>query len=334
MKHISLLFYLALFILAVAIFRFFSTQEREVLSFYGFAESLETEINYNYPVVVKSIKVKQGQEVKGGDLLMTLRKETNTDAFEGYNLRVRQIETEAKIWEDDKKNELRKLEDELRRELAEIDGKIKQLQQSQKSKSLLYDGLQTLALNDTIVSRDSLEIIRLKAEKTDVQTSLNNSMEFVKQELKSGMQPFLQEISLLESEKLFYDTNKIKEIEVFAPHDGIVGNLMCKEGEYIPSYKTLMSFYEPHSSLVKGFVHEDLTLSVSIGDNLKISSLKDENIKYMGKVIGLGSRIVEIPLRLRKIPEVKVFGREVLIEITKDNVFLQKEKVSASYVAE
>ena len=39
------------------------------LSFYGFAESRATEINYNYAVVVDKILVTPGQEVKSGQVL-------------------------------------------------------------------------------------------------------------------------------------------------------------------------------------------------------------------------------------------------------------------------
>jgi len=99
----------------------------------------------------------------------------------------------------------------------------------------------------------------------------------------------------------------------------------------VPSFNTLLSFYEPHSGLIKGYVHEDLTLQVALDDIYAISSLKDADIQYDGKVIGLGSRIVEIPTRLRKITEVKTYGREVLLEISRDNQFLQKEKVSIGF---
>ena len=87
----------------------------------------------------------------------------------------------------------------------------------------------------------------------------------------------------------------------------------------------------PHSRLIKGYVHEDLTLEVSIADKFTVSSLKDGAVSYPGRVVGLGSRIVEIPSRLRKNPDFKTYGREVLIEITKVNQFLQKEKVAISY---
>jgi len=112
----------------------------------------------------------------------------------------------------------------------------------------------------------------------------------------------------------------------------LIGNIYCKEAEHVPAYKTLLSFYEPHSALIRGFVHENMTLSVDIGHRFTVSSLKDETITYEGKVVGLGSRIVEIPVRLRKMEQVKTYGREVLVSIPKDNLFLQKEKVAMNHV--
>ena len=125
-----------------------------------------------------------------------------------------------------------------------------------------------------------------------------------------------------------------QDITVTAPMDGLIGNIFCKEAEHISSYKTLLTFYEPHSGIIKGYVHEDLTLQVAIGSQFRVSSLKDDSKYYDGKVVGLGSRIVEIPARLRKVADLKTYGREVLIEIEKNNTFLQKEKVDISHVQE
>ena len=74
-------------------------------------------------------------------------------------------------------------------------------------------------------------------------------------------------------------------------------------------------------------MHESLILHVSVGDSLEVGSTSQPEHRIMGKVTGLGSRIVEIPERLRKHPQLKTYGREVLIQIPAQNPFLQKEKV-------
>ena len=66
--------------------------------------------------------------------------------------------------------------------------------------------------------------------------------------------------------------------------------------------------------------------------SISIFSRLRPDIQNKGVVTTLGSRIVEIPPRLRKIKELKTFGREIIIEIPSDNPFLQKEKVILNLV--
>jgi hypothetical protein len=130
----------------------------------------------------------------------------------------------------------------------------------------------------------------------------------------------------LEYEKEYFQKEE-KKLQILAPSDGLIGNLRCKEGEHISSFNTLISFYQQNPTIVKGFVHENLILHVQVGDTLEVTSSLHPAHTVMGTVSGLGFRIVEIPERLRKRPEIKTYGREVLIQIPPDNPFLQKEKV-------
>jgi len=124
-----------------------------------------------------------------------------------------------------------------------------------------------------------------------------------------------------------YYKEEEKSLQILAPSDGLIGNILCKEGENIAAFTTLINFYERNPTIVKGYVHESLILQVKEEDSLLVSSSLHPYQPIRGEVIGLGSRIVEIPERLRKIPELKTYGREVLIKIPAANPFLQKEKV-------
>lgn len=119
---------------------------------------------------------------------------------------------------------------------------------------------------------------------------------------------------------------------IYAPKDGLIGNIHCLEGEHKSSFSTLITFYERNPTLVRGYVHESLIVHVKEGDTLEVSSILHPEQKGFGLVGGLGSRIVEIPERLRKIPEIKTYGREVLIQIPPNNPFLQKEKVVLNFL--
>jgi multidrug resistance efflux pump len=177
------------------------------------------------------------------------------------------------------------------------------------------------------------EIKDLRKEYANQEKSYNLGIKGLQQELSLGESPYREQIKRLRAEQEFDQAQRLLSIVVTAPTDGLIGNISCKEEEHIPAYTALLSFYEPHSGIVKGYVHEDLTLQVQVGDRFMATSLKDKNMEYEGKVIGLGSRIVEIPSRLRKVPDFKSYGREVLVEITKDNSFLQKEKVSLRFIS-
>jgi len=131
----------------------------------------------------------------------------------------------------------------------------------------------------------------------------------------------------VENQKSILTTEKGK-LNIVAPANGVIGNISTKKDELAKAFRTLMTFYQEKPTRVKGYVHENLLILVHIGDSLQIAStLKPDNV-VTGVVVGLGSRIVEIPERLRKMPTIKTYGREVIVAIPSDNSFLQKEKVS------
>ena len=303
------------------------------LSFYGFAESEETEINYNYPVVVEKIQVTEGQAVKEGDVLLQLTRRKSKETMEDQSFRIAALKADESIWRQKKENQIAELELTKQNKLALMETKMKQLKKELDFKKSLAKNLQSISPASSEYQPLEEELKELDLEKTNFCKAHELKMTGLQQELQLGDNPYREQIKRLTAEQTFEAAQKVQPIVVTAPTDGLIGNIICKEGEHIPSYTTLMSFYEPHSSLIKAYVHEDLTLKVHPGDSYRISSLKDPTINYTGKVIGLGSRIVEIPTRLRKIPEIKSYGREVLIAISKENLFLIKEKVSLSSIS-
>lgn len=326
-------FYIVLLLLAIgAVSLLPSAGDSTTLSFYGFSESNETEINYNYPVVVESILVKPGEEVKEGQTLLKIARIKSKEVLSDQDFKISELRSEAQMWKQKNEDRLRVEELELNNAMAAIDEEISQLQQELAYKKSLVDGLSTIQSADVDYSPIEGEIKELSSKKLRLRQESQIKMDVINKELAMGDNPYIQKINRLQQEKDFEASQAKQDIVVTAPMAGLIGNIFCKEAEHITSYKTLMTFYEPHSGTIKGYVHEDLTLQVEIGSKFKVSSLKDQTMHYAGQVVGLGSRIVEIPVRLRKNPDFKTYGREVLIEIDKNNTFLQKEKVAISYV--
>ncbi|MEM6319895.1 MAG: hypothetical protein AAF960_19645, partial [Bacteroidota bacterium] len=196
----------------------------------------------------------------------------------------------------------------------------------------LYKDLQNVTPAEKTYSPTEIKIAALEKEKATIRRKISLEITNLRSEISLGENPYQAEIRRLEAEKKFDQANKKIPLQMEAPTDGVIGNIYCKEAEHIPSYKTLVSFYEPNPSLVKGFVQEDLILHVALQDSFLVRSTKDPVATCYGIVTGLGSRIIEIPERLRKIPTMKTYGREVLVSIPKTNNFLQKEKVILEFL--
>jgi multidrug resistance efflux pump len=302
------------------------------LSFYGFASSRSTEINSNYPVVVEQVLVKPGQEVEKGEVLLHVSRRKSKETLEDQTFRIAELKAEEALWKQKQKNDIEELKTQKKAELTEINTEIESLENELIFKKSLVEGLTFIEPAITTYKPLEQRITKNKQKAIDLKRILDLKINGLETELSLGQSPYNEQVKRLLAEKKFDKQQQVVPIVVTAPTNGLVGNISCKEAEHISSYTTLLTFYEPHSGRIKGFIHEDLTLKVELGQEFLISSLKDEDTACKGKVVGLGSRIVEIPSRLRKIKSIKVYGREVLIEIPKNNPFLQQEKVCINFI--
>ena len=303
--------------------------------FYGFAENKETELSHNESVEIKKILVTPGQQVKKGQLLMEVF-EASTD----YKIDRASSDLQRLAAVDEQKRQsildkIQQLQTKRQIEVAEIDSDIRSLKSKiEYNKSLLEDLKSIDQTNGSDGNSPSaMALANLEERRRLVVEPIDLEVNQLRQELSNLGAPSQIEQQKLKSEIDYYKTEKDK-FSVVAPSDGLIGNILCKEGENVQSFRTLLNFYERNPTLVKGFVHESLILEVNVGDTLQVSSSLHPTQFITGDVIGLGTRIVEIPERLRKIPSVKTYGREVLIRIPSMNPFLQKERVMLNTLKE
>jgi len=327
------LFYISIILVAIGLWCLVSNLQTESISFYGFAETNETEINFNHPVVIDNILVSSGQKVVKGETLMKVSRVKSKEFLQKQTFEIEELKAENKIWQANKDQKIKVMDSEQALKLNGLDAKIKELEKELKFKKNLVEGLSTITTKENSYKPLEDKIKIAKTEKEFLKKSFQTEKNALLEEKKLGKSPYQEKIKSLMAEIQFDNETQIISNNITAPSDGLIGNIHCKAAEHIPSYKTLISFYEPHPTQVIGFVHEDLIMSVNIGDMFTVSSLKNQAHKYDAKVIGLGSRIIEIPERLRKIPDVKAYGREVTLEINPQNALLQKEKVALELVS-
>ncbi len=331
MRYLNI-FYLFVIIVGLLLWRINSTLNKEVVTFYGFAENKETEINFNYSVAVAKIHVSPGELVEEGTPLLDMNRIQPKERLADQPFRINELKAKERAWLTEKEGDIKLILTEKRLELEQIANDIQKLGTEKQFQSTLYEDLKSVEKTQGTLSPVDAKIRALENERALIIKTFDQKIENIKAEIKVGGNPYKVEINRLQAEQEFEAANKMIDIQLKAPARGLIGNIYCKEAEHIPSYKTLLSFYEPNPSLVKGFVQEDLILHVALKDSFLIRSTKEANTFCYGVVTGLGSRIVEIPERLRKMSDFKTFGREILVSIPKKNNFLQKEKVILEFL--
>jgi multidrug resistance efflux pump len=322
------LIYLILPVATWGLFHIYHIYSVQSTSFYGMAENKETQINLDHDLLVHKIHVAPGQSVRKGDLLLEVARlnlsyKINEIQFNARELQARNGERITEI-----QAKIAQLNAEKAEKLALLEAKLAELTIEQQLNNWLAQDLKTLpdVSPKTAPDLQTTQVNSLREAMRTVSASFDVEIAQLHRSVVVGSRPFNAEMSRLQNEQKMYEKER-ERLRIYAPSDGLVGSIQCKEGENISAFTTLISFYEQHPNLVVGYVHESLIAGVQIGDSIQVSSTLQPNHTLMGRIAALGHRVVEIPERLRKIPEIKTYGREILIDIPLKNEFLQKEKV-------
>jgi multidrug resistance efflux pump len=301
--------------------------------FYGFAENKETELSHDKPVLIEKIWAIPGQRVKKGQLLLEVQQDAIDFKIESVDYDIEQIEINDQQQKNNLLDQIDRLEAKRSSKIAAIKAEIETTETAILFQKNLLSDLKSFDEKDIVVANtpNQKKLEALKEKLVYEIAPIDLEIGQLKKTLSVISNAAQSQKQSLKSEKEFYQTEQSK-LKILAPSDGIIGNILCKEGENISAFSTLVNFYESSPTIVKGYVHESLILQVEQQDTLKVNSSLHPSHFIYGEVIGLGSRIVEIPERLRKSPEIKTYGREVLISIPSGNPFLQKEKVMLNTV--
>jgi len=327
------------YIIAFIVFLFLSTslalQENRTITFYGFAENKETEINMENPIEIEKIYVTTGQKVKKGEVLLDVLSSDLPVEIGNINYKIEELQTKYQLWKSDLDWKIAQYNIELNEKTNAIQSQIDLIQSRLNQNKILAQNIQSISKDDLEASSIQNPLyLKIAGLKKDLQfnrgiigTQINN----LKSERFAENNPLLSQIKALGGEMDYFEDRKQKQT-IVAPSDGLVGNIHCKDDEKIAAFDVLITFYDESPKLVVGYIHEDLLLRVNLNDSVKISSTSRPGISTMGLVKNTGSRIIEIPPRLRKFKEYITYGREIIIEIPPGNPFLQKEKVTLNLI--
>ena len=302
--------------------------------FSGVAEATETTVSVQSAVEVVSVHVVVGQEINDGDTLVKLSRgdlvlrinEVNRelDALEGrgsintatIDQKVAEVQADLATKKNTIRFEIEKLKSEYQ----------KNLDMASKLKSLSSNGVAKVDSNDAMIMRIRNLEQELKMAEANAQAQfgiLRGSKGLQKTSSASEAEALRRELEILKKEQ--------DDLVITSKGSWVVASVNVRDGEKISSFFPIITLTRKSPSLIRGYIHEKMYKQIDVGTKVDVMSQADGK-KLQGEIIALSSRIVEFPVRLRKTPEIIVYGREVIIRIPEDNALLLGEMVTISEI--
>jgi len=300
----------------------------EATSFHGIAEAAETSISVQNAVEVLQVYVVPGQEVHPGDTLVELSRPDlvqrinevtlGLDAMQGRSgLNTAGIDQKVAEVQADLQNRRNTLQFEIEKLKSDY---ARNQEIASKLKSLPAGSVPLSSGNDAM----SIRIRSLERELEVAEQSAANQIRLLRgnrglqnQSSKAEIEAKMRELELLKAEQ--------KALTIVSNSDWVVATVEARDGERVSAFDPIITLTRRTPTMVRGYIQEKVYNTVRVGDSVEVASLGNLHGKVKGVVVGMGSRIVEFPLRLRKVPEIMVYGREVSIRIPEQNDFLLGE---------
>ncbi len=307
-------------------------EKEETTEFQGIAETREVIINSENSVEIRTIHVLPGQEVQKGRVLVELERPELTMKLNEITHQLEALKSQNVCNRDEIKSQIRQLMANKKVTLSEIDHKIDQMTSRYSFNKEMVSGLKSIS--DTSKAPKNvkkpgaleIEIENLKQERYLTEKRFQTEIDDLKRRLASSETPetirqesLKKELELLEKEK--------ESLLILASIDGIIGSIYCKAGEKVSPFQPILTLHTCSPSYVRGYIHENIHNLASTGDRVQVAALTGDGKQVEGEIVGVGSRIIEYPLRLKKRPEMQLWGREVEIHLPDNNPFLLGEKV-------
>lgn len=295
--------------------------------FRGIAETSEITVTTESAAEITQIFVTQGQTVHAGDTLVRLKRPDLDLRLQQINRESQHVQGQTSASSSDIDRRVGEVRAALNTRSNQIRLEIRQLQDLRKRSQELAERLQVR----TAPASDSSQAVTLQIKALERELALaENSAQSQVALLQGsrGMQHSsgqAQASSLSEESRLI--SSEKSRLVILATQTGVIGTINYHAGEKVNPFNPILTLMAPTPTLVRGYLQENATSPLHAGDTVKVvSSLEGSTID--GQVVGLGTRIIELPLRLRRISTIAVWGREVTIRIAPQNRLLLGELVS------
>ena len=305
--------------------------QRESTNFHGIAETHEITVNSKVTVEIMKINVLEGQLVEKGVLLVELGSPELTLKINQISHQLDQLKAEKGISKSEIKSGIRELQAQKASIVSDINYQIRKLENKYKINKNLSSGLKSLkkTTKNTGSNPIQLQISALKEELKLSVSPVNIKISLLRRELNESDSPIKIRVQRLE-EELKLLRQESGKLNIYSQISGIIGSVNFKAGEKAAPFTPILTVHTRTPSFVKGYIHENVYNKMAINDKVNVISVADNRNLVEGTIAAVGARIIEYPRRLRKHPDIPIWGRELLIKIPENNKFILGEKVLIS----
>lgn len=315
----------------VIVFVFTMVFKAGSVSFNGIAEATQFTVSVPSAVEIEAVHVQVGQEINDGDTLVELNRpdlelrinevKREMDALEGHGTlssanidqKVAEIQADLNTRRNTLRFEIKRMQDEYDQNLK-IAKKLKSVSGSSSTESnAMAMQIKSKRQELAVLESNAATQIRLLRGSKGKQEETNTA----------ELETLQKELEMLTKER--------EEQTIIANGNWVVAEIFARDGEKLSSFTPIMTLTRKEPTQVRGYLNETYYDNIEVGALVEVSSQVNRS-KVRGRVLGMSSQIVPFPLRLLKMPDMPIYGREVNISIPENSGFLLGEKVSISEV--
>lgn len=326
MKYLATVSWLAAVALLIGVSFLYVGETR---SFHGVAEATETIISVEAAAEILDVMVSPGQTIQLGDTLVKLRRGDLALRISELSRELEGNQGKLSIGSSELDQKMAEIRADLETRKGQLAFQKSQLQEQRNRNLEITARLKSLPQNEGSSAQDGL-LQRIQSLETEIQTlERNASRQIALLQGSQGLQKRLgaTERTAMEGELALLRAEEAK-LTIVSTMDGVVASVNLHKGEKVSAFTPILTLTAHSPTLIRGYIPEKVYTSAKLGDSVKVISVAERGGSVEGRIIGVGSRIVELPVRLRKVPEVLLWGREVMVRIPAKNHFLLGEMVS------
>jgi multidrug resistance efflux pump len=331
MSRIKLL-YIVWFCCVVALVMVSRDNGTDGATFFGIAETREIVVNAEKAVEVRKVHVVPGQLIHTGQLLVALDRPELTHRIIEISNQIDKLKAQQPVGAADVQARINELEAQQKATGADLEYRIAQLNNKQQINKGLTANLRSIQQDPDAKPPNGMKSpLQAQAESLKKELELGKHLtqlkiNTLKETLNSSRAAGSIQLKGLDEERNLLQAEK-KDLLKHSPIMGVIGSINFKEGEQVSPFDPILTVHSRSPAYVEGYIHENVYSRISVKDKVRVVSMANKGAATIGEVVGVGARIVEYPLRLRKRPDIQMWGREVQILIPPENRFLLGEKL-------